>query len=96
MKLSRQVDHYNHSVESTQFLVQSEYTSSYSISGPKHVLIGCYTFEVISITSNQVFSKSTNVSVSINLDVDHNADWKLISVTLIVELSECHPGFAIF
>ena len=42
----------------------------------------------ISITSNQVFSKSTNVSVSINLNVDRNADWKQISVTLTVELSD--------
>ena len=87
------LDHYNHSVESIQFLVQGENNSSYSISGPKHVLIGCNTFEGLSITSNQVLSKSTNFSVSINLNVDHNADWKQISVTLIVELSKCYPGF---
>ena len=88
------LDHYNHPVESTQFLVQSEFNSSYIISGPKQILIGCNnTFEGISITSNQVLSKSTNFSVSINLNVDHNPDWKQISVTIIVELSECYRGF---
>ena len=88
------LDHYNHSVESTQFLVQSDNNSSYNISGPKQVLIGCTnTFEGISITSNQILSKSTNFSFIIELNVNHNPDWKQISVTLIVELSECHPGF---
>ena len=86
-------DHYNNSVESTQFLVQNESNSNYSISGPREVLIGCNTFEEISILGDQVLSKSTNLSVNINLYVDHNADWKQISVTLIVELSECHLGF---
>ena len=86
-------DHYNHSVESTQFLVQNESNSSYDIIGSREVLIGCNTFEGISILGDQVLSKSTNLSVDINLNVDHNADWKQISVTLIVELSECHLGF---
>ena len=88
------LNHYNHSVESTQFLVGSEINQNYIISGPKQILIGCNdTFKGISIISNQLLSKSTNFSVSINLNVDHNPDWKQISVTLIVELSQCHPGF---
>ena len=87
------LDHYNHSVESTQFLVQIESNSSYDISSPKQVLIGCSTFEGISILGDQHLSNSTNLSISINLNVDHNADWKQISVILVIELSECHPGF---
>jgi len=43
---------------------------------------------------NQHLLKSINFSINITLNVDHNAvDWKQISVTLIVELSLCHPGF---
>ena len=87
------LDHYNHSVESTQFLIQGQFNSSHVINGPEQVLIGCNTFEGIIITGNQIVSKSTNLSVDINLYVDHNADWKQISVTLIVQLSECYPGF---
>ena len=87
------LDHYNNSVESTQFLVQSESNSTYSIGHPEEVLIGCNTFEGINIKGDQVLYNSTNLSVYINLNVDHNADWKQISVTLIVELSECHLGF---
>ena len=88
------LDHYNHSVESTQFWVHSEFNSSNNIRGPKQVLIGCNNiFEGISITSNRVLSNSTNFSFSINSNVDHNADWKQMSVSLTVELSKCHPGF---
>ena len=88
------LDHYNHSVESTQFLVQSESNSTYYISGPGQVLIGCNKFEGISILGNQSLSNSTNLSVKINLNIDNNiAYWKQISVTLIVELSKCHLGF---
>ena len=86
-------DHYNHSVESTQFLVQSEFNPNYNLSGPQQVLIGCNTFEGRSILGNLALSNSTNLSVNINLNVDHNADWKQISVTLVVELSKCHLGF---
>ena len=85
-------DYYNNFVESIQFLVQGEFNPNYSISGPQQVLIGCSAFEGISILGNQV-TKSTNLSVSVNLNVDHNSDWKQISTTLIVELSRCHPGF---
>ena len=74
--------------------MQSEFNQYYINSGPEQVSIGCNnTFEGISITSNQSLPKLPNFSVSINLNVDHNGDWKQISVTLINELSECHPGF---
>ena len=86
-------DHYNHSVEPTQFLIQSESNSSYNISGSQQVLIGCNKFKGISILGNQVSSNSTNISLTIKLNVEHNPDWKQISVTLVVELSECHLGF---
>ena len=86
-------DHYNHSVEPTQFLIQSESNSSYNISGSQQVLIGCNKFKGISILGNQVSSNSTNFSLTIKLKVDHNPNWKQISVTLVVELSECHLGF---
>ena len=42
---------------------------------------------------DQALSESTNLSIDISLNVNHNAGWKQISVTLIVELSECHLGF---
>ena len=74
-------------------MVQIESNSSYDIGSPKQVLIGCNTFEGISILGDQRVSNSTNLSISINLNVDHNADWKQISVILVIELSECHPGF---
>jgi len=90
------LDYYNNqSNDSTQFLVESKskMKQNYSMSGPKQILISCDAFQGISIMSNQHLSKSTNFSINITLNVDHNAGWKQISVTLIVELSLCHPGF---
>ena len=87
------LDYYNHSVDSTQFLLHSELPTSYFINGPKEVLISCDALEGISIMSNQSLSKSINFSINITLNTVFNPDWKQISVNLIIELSPCHPGF---
>ena len=88
------LDYYNNQInDSTQFLVSSEMHSNYFITGPKQILISCDTFQGISIMSNQSLSTSINFSINISLNVDHDANWKQISVILIVGLSPCHPGF---
>ena len=87
------LDYYNQSLDSLQFLVQSETSPNYFISGPNHVLISSNTFKGISIIGNQSLSKSTNFSITITLNTALYSDWKQISVNLIIELSPCHPGF---
>ena len=88
------LDYYSNQInDSTQFLVHNDMHSNYLINGPKQILISCDTFQGISIMSNQSLSVSSNFSINISLNVDHDANWKQISVTLIVGLSPCHPGF---
>ena len=89
------LDCYNQTVDSLQFLVQSEHEANqnYCISGPKHVLISSNRFEGICIIGNQSLSKSTNFSISITLNTALYPKWKQISANLIIELSPCHPGF---
>ena len=87
------LDYYNHSVDLTQFLISDEKHPHYFITGPKQILIGCNTFKGISVMGNTILSKSVNFSITITLNVDHDANWKQLSVTLFVELSPCHPGF---
>ena len=88
------LDYYSNQInDSTQFLVQREMHLNYFITGPKQILVSCDTFQGISIMSNQSLSTSSNLSINISLNVDHDANWKQISVTLIVGLSPCHPGF---
>ena len=88
------LDYYsNHILDSTQFLVHNEMHPNFFTNGPNQILISCDTFQGISIMSNQSLSTSTNFSLNISLNVDHDANWKQISVTLIVGLSPCHPGF---
>ena len=87
------VDYYNQSVDSIHFLVQSETSPNYFISGLKHVLISCDTFEGISIIGNQSLSNLINFTISFTLNAALYSGWKQISVSLIIELSPCHPGF---
>ena len=88
------LDHYgNKIIDSTKFIVLSDVHSNYFTTGPNQILISCDTFQGISIMSNQSLSTSINFSINISLNVDHDANWKQISVTLIVGLSPCHPGF---
>ena len=89
------LDYYNQTVDSLQFLVQSEHGANpnYFISGSKHVLISSNIFEGISIIGNQSLSKPTNFSLSIMLNNALYTNWKQISANLIIELSPCHPGF---
>ena len=88
------LDYYNQKpIDTTQFLIHGESNQNYYTRGPNEVLISCDTFQGISVIGNESLSRSTNFSITITLNVDHNSDWKLISIILIVELSPCHPGF---
>ena len=87
------LDYYNHTIYSTQFLIQNEKHPIYNNSGPNQVLISCDQYERVNITGNQSLSKSENFTINFSLNVALNSNWKHISVNLIVELSPCHPGF---
>ena len=88
------LDYYSNKInDSTQFLVHNEMHSNYFINGPNELLISCDTFQGVSIMSNQSLSTFINSSINISLNVDRDANWKQISVTLIVGLSPCHSGF---
>ena len=88
------LDYYSNQInDSTQFLVRNEMHSNYFYNGPNQILISCDTFQGISIMSNQSLSTFINFSINISLNVDHDANWKQILVTLIIGLSPCHPGF---
>ena len=89
------LDYYkNQIIDSTQFLVHGEIHSNYTITGPTQILISCNdTFQGISITGNEALPTPKNFTIIITLNIDHNADWKEISVNLVVGLSPCHSGF---
>ena len=86
-------DYYNHSVDSTQFLLQNEIHPNHNINGSNQVLISCDAFKGISIMGNQSLAKAINFSIDISLNTVFNPSWKPISVILIIELSPCHLGF---
>ena len=86
------LDYYNQSVDSIQFLVQSETHPHYFTSGPTHVLIS-HMFEGISIIGNQRVSNLTNFSMTLTLNTALYPHWEQMSVNITIELSPCHPGF---
>ena len=87
------LDYYDHSVDSTQFLVRSKIHPIFINSGPKEVLISCDKFDGVNIIGNQSLSKSINFSINLTLNIALNSNWKPILVSLIIELLPCHPGF---
>ena len=87
------LDYHNQPIESTQFLIQGEKSPYYFVSGPKHVVISCDTFEGITVLANQGLLKPTNFSLSIVLNTALYSGWKQISVNLTIELLSCPPGF---
>ena len=87
------LDYYNHSVDSTQFLVRSKIHPIFINSGPKEALISCNKFDGVNIIGNQSLSKSMNFSINLTLNIALNSNWKPILVRLIIELLPCRPGF---
>ena len=91
------LDYYGHVADTTQFLVSGETQQyeNYDIEGSKYVLISCDVFQGVRIVrkNDRDLSAPSNYTINITLDVDHNSDWKPISVNLTVELTPCHPGF---
>ena len=67
----------------------------YYISGSHYILISCnHTFQGISIIGNKTTPVLPfNYSVTIALYVVRISEMKTISINLIIELSQCHPGF---
>ena len=90
------LDYYNNSLTSEAQLLNIESDNGeYNVLGSDNALVSCnHTFEGISITgNNNVSTITSNISMNLTLHFDRNSESRLISVSLTVELSPCHPGF---
>ena len=88
------LDYYNNVViDSTQFMIDTENNSNYFINSPTDILLSCDLFQGLHIMSYQILSTKKNFSINISLNLDHNADWKQITIALVIELSPCYLGF---
>ena len=88
-------DYYDRPTQTEEFIVSSADDQDYYIPGSQYILISCnHTFEGISIVGNSITPVLPfNYSMIIALYVVRKSEMKTISVTLTVELSQCHPGF---
>ena len=87
-------DYYNQPTEATQFVITGINHQYYNINGSKYITISCdHTTQGITVTGNLHSNNSYNYSMNISLYVARASESKIISVDLIVELSQCHPGF---
>ena len=88
------LDYYDQPTEAIQFSITGMNHQDYTILGQKYILISCnHTTQGISVIGNLQSNKSYNYSVNISLYVTRATEFKFISVNLIVELSQCQPGF---
>ena len=86
------LDYYDQPTELTQFMVTGMNHQHYNISGSQYISVSCkHATQGISVIGdlNTVF----NYSINISMYVVKTSGSKIISVNLIVELSQCHPGF---
>ena len=88
------LDYFDQPTEATDFVVSGMEHQDYNISGSKYISISCnQKIQGISVTGNLHSNHSYNYSIDISLYTVHVSDTKIISATLIVELTRCHQGF---
>ena len=90
------LDFYNQPTEAKEFVITAIHHQDYNISGPKYISIACnHTTKPVelSVIGNLHSNNSYNYSIMISLYTTQNSDSKIVAAKLIVELSQCHPGF---
>ena len=88
------LDYFDQPTEATDFVVSGMEHQDYKISGSKYISITCnQTVGGISITGNLHSDHSYNYSINISLYTVHSSDTKIVSASLLVELTQCHLGF---
>ena len=88
------LDYYDQPTEVQQFLITGMDHRYYNINGSKYITISCdHTKQGITISGNLHSNNSYNYSMNISLYFARASESKIIFVDLIVELSQCHPGF---
>ena len=87
------LDYLDQPIEATQFVITGLNHEDYKITGPTRVTISCsYIIQGITIIGNLHSNSSYNYSIIISPYVT-NLEPKMLSVNLVIELSQCHPGF---
>ena len=88
------LDYFDQPTEAAQFSITSMNHQNYYISSSKYITISCNrTTQGIAVTGNLQSNKTYNYSINISLYSARFSESKVVSVNLIIELSQCHPGF---
>ena len=86
------LDHYNKPAEVTQFRIIGDNNQNFSLYGLEYTSISCnHTVEGINIVGNKTIS-GLSLNYTMNF-TSYTTVREVISTTLTVELSPCHPGF---
>ena len=88
------MDNYDQPAETTPFSVTGLNQQHYNISSSKYISISCnYTTQGMQIVGNLSPNNSYNYTINMSLYAVRFSESKIISVNLMIELSQCHPGF---
>ena len=88
------LDYYDRPTKAAEFAVTGLPDQDYKITGPKYITVLCnHTTQGIRIVGNQSHNSSYNYSIFISLYVVRKSESERISIYVITELSQCHPGF---
>ena len=88
------LDYYDQRTEAAEFSITGMNHKDYRISSSKYITISCnHTTQAITVVGNLWSNITYNYSINISLYVTRFSESKVVSVNLIIELSQCHPGF---
>ena len=88
------LDYFDQPTKAAEFLINGKNHQDYNISSSKYITISCNrTTQGITVNGNLQSNNTYNYSINISLYVTRFSESKVVSVNLIVELSQCHPGF---
>ena len=87
------LDYYNQPTEAAQFLVTG-INQQFKISSSNYISVSCNrTTQGVVVQGNLYRNITYNFSLIISLHVNRISESKIISINLIIEFSQCHPGF---
>ena len=87
------LDYYNQPAETAQFLVTGM-DQGFNISSSNYISISCnHTTQGIIVSGDLYENISYNFSLIISLHANYISESKMISINLIIQFSQCHPGF---
>ncbi|XP_065896008.1 uncharacterized protein [Dysidea avara] len=87
------LDYYGQVGNVEQFIISADTNKNYHINGSQRILFSCNVVHEVSVLGAKA-ETNFNYSMFLKLYNIQKVDWKVFSISLIVEVTPCQPGFS--